>query len=196
MVEVSPSVRDLYSDQFLQRVEELRSAEPLPGKDYYHVLFSSDARGEKTFGIDTHWAGFTSRRPIREIRVPSLVDPMKCMSVHRGSNTPALLVNEPRDYVILMMFGGFGVVVREVLELFYAESLADRETARDSSGLGFRSTRALPAEKLRHAPSKKLRLDYKEGWCSLCDLWALTVPPRRPGTPCPSRNSMGQWRYH
>jgi hypothetical protein len=63
MVEVAPSVRDLYSDEFLRRVEELRSAEPLAGKNYYHVLFSTDAYGAQTFGIDTHWAGFTRRIP-------------------------------------------------------------------------------------------------------------------------------------
>jgi hypothetical protein len=93
------------------------------------------------------------------------------MSLHRSSNRPALLVNEPDGFLILMMFGGYGVVESGALALFYPEQLTDRETARDSSGLGFRSTRALPPEKLRHAPSKKLRLDIikRDGArCAIC----------------------------
>ena len=70
---------------------------------------------------------------------------------------PALLVNTKEDLFIYILFGGHGVIVRELCEKYFSEIIGPKETVYTRSK-GFLSVKNAPPHLLNRAPSKRLRM--------------------------------------
>jgi len=166
------TARDEPFDQcFVDRVVALRVAKPLSRGRYYFFSFFADSEGRPTHGYRTEWIGYSAGTRRREVRQASRVYPIETIHALAAVGTPALLVNKVDDLAILWVFGGYGVVERRAAESLYPGFHKPKEMALDSSGLGFQSVSSLDEAVLRHAPSKRLRvqvLKRDQARCVLC----------------------------
>lgn len=160
-----------FPSELLDHVASLRKGKPLARGKYYLLGLFADSDERPTHGWFTMWVGYSDSLPRREIRRADRVHPVESMRALAASGRPALLINKPSNFIILWLFGGFGVVEERAAEAFYPAFREPREMARDSSGLGFRSVSHLSSALLQHAPSKKLRMQVlkrDQARCVLC----------------------------
>ncbi len=170
MIRDSTLADGLYSPKFLQRVAALRARIPESTAEYYQVEFFAEG-GAPSIGIYSQWVGYTTTRPRREIREADCVAPFASKRVLALLCAPAMVVDTPEEFLILWLFGGFGIVKKEIVKVFFPNLLKARVTLRDSVGLGYRGISSLPEAKLLHAPSRKLRMSIlkrDQARCLIC----------------------------
>jgi len=143
---------------FKAEIQRLLIQPGVEGQTYFHVTRLANAAGELTVSVDSHWGGYTTSRPRREIREASPLDGPRRRAELRLIGETCLLVNDETDFRLWLAFGGHAVVLDAVAKLKLGPLLAPREVARDSSAVGFVAAQSLSGAQLQHATSKTLRM--------------------------------------
>ena len=144
---------------FREEIRRLMTQPGIPNKFYYGLTRLATDEGALLKSIDSHWVGYTTSRPRREIREATPLDgPMHRDNLRAMAQT-CLLINCEDDLRFWYAFGGNAVVLDDVAKAQFADELAPREVANASGAVGFVSANALIPEQLQHAPSKKTRMN-------------------------------------
>lgn len=142
-------------------------------RHYYAITLLAPEDGRIEFSTQTHWEGFTDDTRTKEIRGPSLVNPISMADAWRSFGEPYVVVNSVTDLLIFLLIGGNALAERGIAEAHFTDFMKPEPVAY-SGALGFQCLRSVPELALRRAPTPKLRMKIikrDDHRCKICGRW-------------------------
>lgn len=138
--------------------------------DYYALTLTADPEGRLVWSAQSAYAG-TGSRPMWELRAPSLVRPEAMRRLWADVGQACLVVNDDLGLAVFLRAGGNALVERTVAQRRLASVLEPVEAVPGPVLSGVRLLSSVPSAGLRHAPTKKIRMDVlrrDDFRCRLC----------------------------
>ncbi len=141
----------------LDRIEILKTQNPIQGASYYCVTLLGTKEGKINRYCQSEVCGYTDTKPRREIRAGCLVEPTKMRDLFQVIKEPSVLVNTYSDLYVFLLIGGHGIIEKSLGEKYFGDLLAAEATVF-SHTKGLLRVRSSPKAIIQHAPSKKTRM--------------------------------------
>jgi HNH endonuclease len=146
---------------------------------WYALTLTATADGRREHSWYSGFAGFTKKRPRRELRAPSQVDPQKMAALWAELGMPCWVVRNRAHLALYIRFGGTCLVARDVAESALADWMQPLEVGVVAAVGPSKTIGMATPEELQHAPTPKLRAailkrdDYR---CLACGRRPATNP--------------------
>lgn len=144
--------------------------------EYYALTILADRRGEIYWSCQTHFVGYSDRKPGWEIRTASLMNPGRMAEAWQELGQPWLVVHNIEQLCRFFISGGNALVEKEFAESQLPNVVGPSECMHDGDirvgGFGFIETEDLTDDAVkRRAPTRKLRMQVlkRDGYrCAIC----------------------------
>jgi hypothetical protein len=148
--------------------------EPEPGRDYYAISLLGAGDDKFEWSVQSHFAGYSTTRPNRELRAATIVDGPKMKALWDSIGESPLVVHNSAHLAVFVRLGGNALVDRGVAENTLTQLiprlLEPSEVGREWL-LGFVNVSQVAPLELKHAPTPKQRsrVMRRDGHrCRLC----------------------------
>ncbi|MCT7369611.1 HNH endonuclease [Mycolicibacterium llatzerense] len=125
---------------------------------YYALTLTATSEGRLQTTTQTHFAGPGSKR-MWELRRPSLVDARNMRSLWAELGQGSVVVNSEASLAVFIRMGGNALVEESIFDKRFEHLLEPKECVPSRVGEGVRSRECVEGSAMKHAPSKKLRMD-------------------------------------
>lgn len=147
--ETTPSLEELLA--------EMRVV-PTEG-EYYTLTLSTSREGKIIHGYQSHFAGFTTGSPRRELRAPSTVYPEKMIAIWDSLKFPWMVVNNMTQFSVFLLRGGNALVKKSLADEHLSHFYSEVECGYRGSLSPPILVSALAKEEKQRAPTAKLRTE-------------------------------------
>jgi len=138
-----------------EAIRELKTIEP--ESKYYAITLLGTEKGNMEWSAYTHWEGWASDKPGREIRKASTVNAMRMAETWDAFGETYVVVNNEGALLIFLRLGGHALVKKEIADDHLLDFVSAQETAFDGM-MGFKSIENLPKQAFKRAPTPKHRM--------------------------------------
>lgn len=151
-----------------ERIAQMNS--PIEGEKYITLTLTANEEGQVQWSTQSQFFGYNDKKPRRELRIPSEVEPKKMASLWSDIGFPYVFVNNKNDWSIFLLIGGNAIVSKKIVELKYPEIFSPIEVFADGLTGTIEAFKVVKDE-LRKVPTPKNRMkilkrdDYR---CKIC----------------------------
>lgn len=155
---------------FANKIQQLYTQPPIKSSDYYFITFLGSEDGKLEWHCYTRFERYTEEKPIREIRVPREIDPIKMIQLMTEIKEPAFIINSKEDLVFFMHLGGHAIIEKNLAEEAFPDIVKPAQMI-SIYPIGMENIENLSMENLNHFPTPKMRmkvLNRDKRKCRLC----------------------------
>jgi len=126
--------------------------------NYYALTLIVTSKGQLRTTTQTEFAGPGSK-PMWEMRRASLVDPQNMRSLWRDMREGSVVVNSEATLAVFLRIGGNAILKESIFARWFAHLVEPKECVPSRVGEGDRSRESVEGPLVKHAPSRKMRMD-------------------------------------